>query len=153
MGMDLLGRGVYFRYNHWYWSQVLLLAYRYGWKPAGTKIDHFGKVDEEKWEQFRHLYEDWDGDYVSNECQWVTDEDAANIAQALERALEDIPDEDTVSVLAANQPCGLEGAGVRSIETELEKHLTPLDWFSGEEGKQMIREFIAFCRVGGFRRA
>lgn len=151
MGMDLLGRGVDFHFNWTNWRRVLELAYRYGWVPAGTELDHFGKVDEELAEQYRHPYEDWDGTYFGNSFQWVTAEDAANIAQALERALEDIPDEDTVSELAARLSFELEGAGVRSIDKELEKRISVLDWFSGEEGKQFLREFIAFCRVGGFR--
>ena len=100
-------------------------------------------------EQFRHLYEDWDGYYFSNDCQWVTDEDAANIAQALERALEDVPDEDTVSVIRARRSFALGDGEVSGIDTELEKHLPPLDWFSGE-GKRTVRDFVDYSRDGGF---
>jgi hypothetical protein len=155
MGMDLSGRGGSFRFNNTNWRHVLLLAHRYGWVPAGTEPPNFtvlapnGTVDEGMTEQFCHSNGDWDGTYFTNDCQWVTDEDAANIAQALERALEDIPDEDTVDVLAESQSFDLGGIEVSGIDTELEKHLTPLDWFSGEY-KQMVRDFIAYCRVGGF---
>ncbi len=101
-------------------------------------------------EQFRHLYADWDGYYFSNDCQWVTDEDAANIAQALERALEDIPDEDTVGELAASQSPDHEDFD-ELIEKypELEEYLTPPHLFD-DEYRQYVREFIDYCRVGRF---
>ena len=36
MGMDLDGKGGYFRFSNVSWRKVLELAYEYGWKPAGT---------------------------------------------------------------------------------------------------------------------
>jgi hypothetical protein len=93
MGMDLHGAAGYFRFNNWSWYQVLELAYEYGWKPAGTEPGQWcdpetGELDE----QLSPDPDEWDGTYFSNDHQWVTDEDAANIADALERALEDKPD-------------------------------------------------------------
>jgi hypothetical protein len=150
MGMDLGGKGGYFRFNNATWREVLKLAYDYGWKPAGTEpgrwIDEMGELDK----QMCPDPETWESmDYFSNGYQWVTDEDAGNIAEALERALEDIPDEDTVGVLAASLSFDPVGGEVSGIDTEQEKNLTPLDWFSGEY-KQMVREFIDYCRAGEF---
>ena len=68
-------------------------------------------------EQLSPNSDEWDGNYVTNDFQWVTDEDAVNFADALERAC------------AAT----LEG------EEELG---------SGFIG--YLREFITFCRAGGF---
>jgi hypothetical protein len=107
--MDLSGKCGYFRFNNGTWREVLKLAYDYGWKPAGTEpgrwIDETGELDK----QLSANPETWDSiDYFSNSFQWVTDEDAANIARALERALEDFPNKDTV------------------------------------------RDFVDYCRVGGF---
>ncbi len=88
----------------------------------------------------------WDGGYFSNEYQWVTEKDAAELADALERALANLVD--------------LPGGGSTLPHLpRLEERLTPdgvvvndddpLDWFSGG-GKQRLRSFITYCRAGGF---
>ena len=89
---------------------------------------------------------DWSGGYFSNDYQWVTDDDAAGLADALERALANV----------ADLPSG--GSPLRRLPI-LEERLTPagvvvndddpLDWFSGG-GQQRLRAFIAYCRAGGF---
>ena len=89
---------------------------------------------------------EWSGGYFSNEYQWVTDEDAAALADALERALATL--------------VGLLGGGSTLPRLPiLEQRLTPggvvvndddpLDWFS-RSGQQRLHSFIAFCRAGGF---
>lgn len=93
MGMDLSGKGGSFRFNNATWREVLKLAYYYGWKPAGTEAGQW--IDPETGELIEQMSPDpetWESmDYFSNSFQWVTDEDAANIADALERALEAEP--------------------------------------------------------------
>ena len=89
---------------------------------------------------------DWRGGYFSNDYQWVTEEDAAALADALERAL---------ATLAASSS----GGSTLPRLPILEERLTPagmvvndddpLDWFSGG-GQQRLHEFIAYCRAGGF---
>jgi hypothetical protein len=124
MGMDLTNKaGGTERFSNASWREILMLAYEYGWKPAGTEAGAW--IDPETGELNKQLSPDpdeWDGDYFSNSFQWVTEEDAASIADALERALKDKAERDTDS--------------------------SP-EYFSGE-GKQKIRAFIAFCRVGEF---
>jgi hypothetical protein len=69
------------------------LAYEYGWQPAGTEPGQW--CDPETGElndQISSDHDEWDGTYFSNDCQWVTEEDAANIAEALKRALQDKQD-------------------------------------------------------------
>src|SRR5215210_2459479 len=81
-------------HQHLSWSSyrdLLGLAYEYGWKPCGTEPGQWYDENGELNEQMSPDPEKWSGRYFSNDYQWVTDEDAANIADALERALEDQP--------------------------------------------------------------
>jgi hypothetical protein len=94
--MDLKGDGGYFRFNNATWREVLTLAYDYGWKPAGTEPGRW--IDAETGELIEQMSpnpETWESmDYFSNSFQWVTDEDGANIADALESACNEKGDEE-----------------------------------------------------------
>jgi hypothetical protein len=79
---------------------VLELAREHGWEPAGTKPPEWTvyapdgvSVDELRTRVERQRYANWGGGYFWNNYQVVCDEDAANIADALERALDDVPNE------------------------------------------------------------
>src|SRR2546423_13839985 len=102
MGMDLCGAGGYAAWNWQGWRGVLELGHRYGWIPAGTEPplwDEGGPWDGRP----------WNGTYFCNDGQRVTAEDAHALADALERALPDIPDEDAVAhkmVIVACLPDG-----------------------------------------------
>lgn len=75
MAMDISnGNGEYMRFSHFDWAELLKLAYEYGWQPAETELGG------------------WDGNYTSNDGQLITAEDADAIADALERAFDDSPD-------------------------------------------------------------
>ena len=123
MGMDLGGKGGYFSCNNATWVAVLRLAYDHGWKPAGTEPPRW--IDANTGELCAQLppdMETWNSmgysmDYYSNSGQGVSDQDARNIADALERALEEDETSD-------------EGLAQSSIDC--------------------LREFITFCRAGGF---
>jgi hypothetical protein len=98
MGMILIGEGGSFRFSHRGWGTVLELAWEHGWEPAGTKPPEWTvyapdgvTVDEVATRAERQRYANWDGIYVANNHQVVSDEDAANIVDALERALDDVP--------------------------------------------------------------
>jgi hypothetical protein len=100
MGMDLSGKGGYFRFSRRTWRTILEQAHEYGWDPIGTKPPEFivyaqdgVTVDEVGTRAGRQYHGNWDGGYFTNDHQVVVDEDAANIADALERALGDVPDE------------------------------------------------------------
>ncbi len=156
MGMSLSGAGGHERFNHTAWWQVLKLASEYGWHPAGTEAVQRYDETGELFEQLSHDPDEWSGTYFTNDGQYVTDADAAHIADALERALDDIPDFNTsekwVEYGPANQPTSpvtramVEAGLVASSPNE---SLTSLEFFSGE-AKQHVRDFIAFCRAGGF---
>lgn len=124
MSMDLIGVGGSCNFNVWSWAHILQLAVAHGWKPTGTV----------------HEAPEWGGNYWSNDGQEVTDADAAAIADAIERALPDVPDHDALA--HKRNPDGKSipfGTPVNAYEL-----------FSGERKKQ-LREFIEFCRRGGFR--
>jgi len=70
-------------------------------------------------------------DYFSNSFQLVKDEDAANIAEALEKALDNIPDNPSGDFLPENP-----------LPSEIE-------YFSGF-GKETLRQLISYFRMGGF---
>jgi hypothetical protein len=89
MGMILQGAGVEFSASVFDWGQILRLAQAYGWQPAGTVID---EGDLCNFPNGR-----WDGGYQTNDYQRVTADDARNIANALDRALNDLPEQDVLA--------------------------------------------------------
>ena len=74
-----------FHFDFFDWPEILGLACRYGWRPTGT-LKHYwscpGKNCKEcsSWDQM---------EYAAQAFQWFTEEDAAKMADALERALEE----------------------------------------------------------------
>jgi hypothetical protein len=93
------------------WDRVRKLARAYGWEGAALEP----------------------GDYVN-------EEEAARLAEALEEALPDIPDHDAVAGRT-------EWIGDYHVPTA---EVTPTEWFSGA-AKIYYKEFIRHCRAGGFR--
>ena len=99
-----------------------------------------------------------DGGYTFNDYQRVTDEDAANLADALERALPDVPRHnaiehkqvslDTILGLAPGQLPLFAGLSLSGVPAGVETN--PMEWFSGEDGRKKLTDFIAYCRQGGF---
>ena len=76
------------------WRQLLELALRGGWVPAGTLLPEKDNrqipIDNGRWNV------NWGGHYCSNDAQFVTAEDAANLTIALERILPDMPDHNVI---------------------------------------------------------
>jgi hypothetical protein len=81
MGFDLenLNDGSYFRFSHVRWYKLLELAEMYGWQPLGVEISPGYLIN---------------GGYRDNVGN-VVEQDAKALAQALRRALDDIPDNAT----------------------------------------------------------
>ncbi len=134
MSMDLVNKAGSTRCTVFFWGQLLGLARMYGWKPAGTQAPRDWSSEEEG--------RAWSGDYVSNSGQIVSAEDAAGLANAMERGLDDIPE-----FYAAWHKADKDEDGKPWIPAG--KKLSPLEALSGEN-KPEIREFIAFCRQGAF---
>ena len=84
MGVDLIRNNEEMGFNWSGWRKILEIAFNHGWKPTGTvnDIDQDGKP-----------IQDWSGTYFSNDYQYVTDEDAKNLAEALERAISEFDEE------------------------------------------------------------
>ena len=104
---------------------------------------------------------DWDGRYTTNDGQTVRAEDALSLAAALERSLNDIPDDNlpmdwgSMFQSEGDLPEWLSPEEKEFIEEELQDGLldimgmNPLEYFAGDE-KQHLKEFIRFCRLGSF---
>ena len=134
MGMDLINRQGTTHFTVYVWGKILALARMYGWKPTGTQAPKDWAEEEEG--------RVWDGGYVWNGGQIVIADDAEELADALERALDDIP-----GFYAAWHKADISEDGGPLIPVE--ENLSPLEALSGEN-KPVVKEFIAFCRQGAF---
>jgi hypothetical protein len=156
MGVDLINRNDdSLSLDHLLWARAREMAEQYGWKPAGTivtydvsSLDCGGRRP-------------WNGNYTTNDYQKVTAKDADALGNALEKALDDIPDHKIrsgefvdVSELVSELGERLNymwvvvfaklGNGKVPKET-----LNSFEYFSGD-GKRLIKKLIAFCRKGEF---
>ena len=159
--MDLHGAGGYQRFDRTSWCKILELAYSYSWRPQGTEPGQWYDENGELCKQISPDPDTWDSNnYFSNDYQWVTETDAANIADALQQALDDIPDFDTSRKWVQPEPDDLlwDLAESPAERAKLEQgffvdldadSLSPVDYFSGEV-KQIVRDFIRFCQAGAF---
>jgi len=135
MSMDLVNERGTTHFTVYVWDQTLALAGMYGWRPGGTQAPIDWAADGEGRE--------WRGSYILNGSQMVTVDDAAQLANALERGLDDIPDFYAAWHKAVK---GEDGGPLIPVG----ESLSPLEALSGEN-KLAIRKFIAFCRQGAFK--
>jgi hypothetical protein len=149
------------------WSMLLRLARHAGWVPAGplppTNHDDADEnnpirelpgeayeIDDEQGRVIAEVIKSWIPDdpllrsYLSNEGKRVAAEDAAALAEALERALPDLPAHDALIDKTVQHP-QLPGDRFVMVGTAV----NPFEWFSGDK-RQTVKDFIAFCRQGGF---
>ena len=139
MSFDLLGRNESIRLPANTWRMMMELARTYGWQPAGTEAPAIRDEDDDL------VYDplDWSGSYTTAEYQNVTDEDAENLAAALEYALLDIPNTPGIKLDAPGT-----FAGVRGVDVTTKTN--PVEFFSGPIGRGHVEEVIRLCRAGGF---
>jgi len=154
--------GDYFRFGLTAWHKMLDLAAMHGWEPAGTLMP-------EHWTDPDYDWPEWGGGYTTNEYQRVTAEDAAALADALESALDDLPDVETANKMTDRVPATGDGPlfGLHKMLREIaeaagenpeeaytaimpDADLSPVDFYSGAEHKDKLRAFIAYCRDGEF---
>jgi hypothetical protein len=155
MSYELINRSTVLcrTFSRQFWSKALELAGCYGWKPLGTRPP--SHID------FYDLGTEWDGRYFTNDGQTVKTEDARSLAAALERSLDDIPDENLPidwNAIVQEQddlPEWLSPEEREILEEGLQDGLldvmgtSPLEYFAGDE-KRHLKEFIRFCRLGSF---
>ncbi len=96
MAVDLRGVGGDECFSWSTWERCLNVARAYGWKPEGTRPPRFTNakgqiVDIHSGEPIGEPDPDERWGYYSNDYQTVTDQDAAALAQALNRALAEAP--------------------------------------------------------------
>ena len=123
MGYNLIGAHNDFRVGSGTWGRILRVALDHGWEPAGTLAPNIGSHDENGEWVPDDIGSAWDGTYFFNNYQIVTEEDAAALANALERALPDIPDADP---------------GVESVFDDR----PDLVLLGGPEGKRYLRQLL-----------
>lgn len=135
MGYNLYNQqGEDYRWTQTFWGRVLALAEKNGWKPKGTT---FPKGYDKS---------DWDGNYWYNSGQIVEADDAANLANALEKSLASLPEEEIKIPKAEFSP-----DPVTHLPKITNWDNIPLEnFFSGDGGRKSLMEFISFCRKGSF---
>ncbi len=136
MGFDLSNKsGGYQRFSGAGWGLALTVAEQYGWKAAGTpRPSDWDDADGP-----------WEGEYAIQAGQWVTAEDAAAFAEALERAV------------AADDFVGVAQRGMRDLNADLVKAIPsakndvqPLPEEEAERFRARMKELVKFAQQGSF---
>ena len=119
------------------WGRLLELARLHGWKPVGLLLPYYG-------EEPPLTSTDCALDaYFLHSGYRMTDADAYALAEALQRALPDIPEHDALEDKTVEHP-GVPGVHLMRAG----EHLTLFEAFSGTN-KQHVKDLIAFFRRGG----
>jgi hypothetical protein len=146
------------------WQKVLELARMYGWQPEGTSEPpnwREQKAAREHEQQDFDPYEPrepdtsqeiWMGQYDLYLGELVNARDAAAMADALEHALDDLPDNDMPDRTIETEMEEIDQENQISISfyiIEPNKALNLFEVFGGQYKQELI-DFIAFSRRGGF---
>lgn len=126
------------------WQKVMDLALMYGWVPVGT-------TEPQHWEG-EEAQTAWTGRYDYYIGEWVNAADAAEMANALSAALDDLPDHPMPERVNETEVEELDYEDQTAITfhiIELNRALNLFELFGGQY-KHDLTEFIAFCREGGF---
>ena len=164
MGFDLKSEtGQEIQWTGVYWRLMLPLAEQYGWRPAGT-VQPEGVPPEE-----------WDGEYLTNDGQLVTEGDASALAEAIAKAIDADNLDEVANAIYAEQireghalavkliqdftiegkPRGLV-ARLRQALTQMKKEPNPLpepeiQRFTRSDVSSALAELHDFCGHGAFR--
>lgn len=106
----------------------------------------FGWDDQEADREWRST-----GDGVEDDAGSLSDSQASGLRVALQRALDDLPNHDAMRHKL--KPCSWAGPRAAEqgwLEEDEQQRLTVLERFSGD-GKQLVRDLVAFLRRGAFR--
>ncbi len=138
------------------WERLFDWAVEYGWFPRGTHpgvlVLGYCKTDAE----VREEEERWPGWYFTNDTQYVDQEDAAALADALQTALDDIPGRP--AAIYKKQTLG-EWLAELGAPPERIAELSPniLSYCVTPRVKTpnglvyyVVEDFISFCRKGEF---
>jgi hypothetical protein len=150
MGFDLSNGDRYFRMGNSQYPKVLNLAFMYGWIPQGT-IRNEDLFPPER----TGIPPGTRDGYFSSDFQMVTEEDALELAKALERALNDIPKGiynkqwDTPKKEIEGWDELVEYVKESTDALKFEDGDSSLLFFFGGQ-KEFIQSFIDFCKAGSF---
>jgi hypothetical protein len=169
MSKELVGEQGEQLLNNMTWKMLIDLALQYGWEPAGASApddlaEPIGEGEVEfverslgldklpsdhplvvEWRNY--MFESADpaiDSYFNNAGYLVTATDAQALADALERALPDVPAHDALG----HKTVELKSApGERLLP--FGTPVNPFEWFSGKN-RERLKDFITFCQKGGF---
>ena len=129
---SLLANPHYFDINNVGWAKIREIALEYGWEPEGTTLGAFvgddGAVEIDTYgtkadsDEGKRMIAEWEGYYDSNDCQLVSEQDGLNMADAIERGLADIDDDDPIKphlldeVKEALRGVGISGMTVSEVK-------------------------------------
>jgi hypothetical protein len=142
------------------WQKVLELAQMYGWHPEGTseppnwreqKAEREQRQDQE-FDPYEPSPDVWMGQYDQYMGEGVSASDADAMVDALERALDDLPDNDMPDRTIETEMEEIDQENQISISfyiIEPNKALNLFEVFGGQYKQELI-DFIAFGREGGF---
>jgi hypothetical protein len=119
------------------WTMTLELARLCGWVPRGTRRD--GSAGPDGVSDGGDLIP-WIADYISNDGQTVTAEDAGLLADSLDRA-----SKESTKIIIEWQ------AGRFQPSALLRTPATGFGWFNTRAGRQHLLDVAAFCRGGEFQ--
>ncbi len=151
MGMDLSGKGGYFRCTHSGWGDVLELAQEFSWQPMGTEpnenelrqlrsaLRKKGKTPEQVKRAVSRARKTDRGPYHSNDGLTVVARDAKAIAYALGTALSAIEDLFTQRGERTKMKSLLDNRVMAMLRS-----------YADADSRTMLREFIAYCEAGRF---
>ena len=144
MSFDLVNSsGAGFHTGNITWFKFLSVAMHYGWKPRGS----LPPEDLPEHEQVT-----WDGSYWVNFGQIVTAEDAAGLADALERSLSEVEKTPDEKPDAGSDPIEHLTRLMDDMDAYLKKpELPPAAVGVTNLHTDKLRELVAFCRQGGFQ--
>ena len=93
VGMDLTRGDEWLPITSAGWRKVLEAAVKHGWKPVSTTAPQWTLEDGTPMCGHHYDTEEWDGGYTANMGQGVTEDDALEMAKALELAKQAGPDD------------------------------------------------------------
>ena len=122
------------------WLLTLELARICGWNPQGTRlINPSDGTSTDPLHDVRHLMS-WQIEYLSNEGHTVTDTDANQLADALDRAGAD------GNRILANW---IDGRSKPPVDVRTSPN--GFRWFATVDGKDHLHAIADFCRGGAFQ--
>ncbi len=126
------------------WQKVLELARLYGWEPVGT-------LQPPEWES-PESGDPWAGRYDMYLGERVSDTDASAMANALERALDDLPDHTMPDRIIETEIEEIDQENQISISFYIIEPNPELNLFEafGGQYKDSLKALISFCKKGGY---